>query len=191
MKMVFSFTFLISCLALANAGQESAHGAGHEGGIPEVVYYQAINVGIIAVGMFFMLRKGVVAAFRTKKAEFLEAASKAERAVKAAQVEHEEIRIKLQKLENNTEESLSRAKAEAVDLRNSIIAEAEMISKRIREEAALSAKMEVEKVKNQLREQMIIESMEAAKKMLEQKVGTAEQEMLQKNFTNDIQAVKP
>lgn len=189
MKLVFMLTLLAQTVAHA-AGD--SHGGGHgEGGIPEVVMYQAINVSIIAVAMFFLLRKGIVETFRAKKAEFLEAASKAEKAVKAAQHEHEEIRIKLQRLETNSEESLSRAKAEAADLRKSIIAEAELVSKRIREEAAATAKLEVERVKNQLREQMIRESIEAAKKMLEQKVGSAEQEMLQKNFTNDIQAVKP
>jgi F-type H+-transporting ATPase subunit b len=185
-------TLLFISLVLLTKTVEASSGGASEGhhGVPTVVYYQALNVSVIVVALYYFLKNPVREFFGQKKADFVKAAEKAADAVKKAQAEHEDIRIRLQKLESTSDESIARARAEAAELQNSLIQEAQNISKKIKEEAASAAKIEVEKAKRSLREQLINDSILAAKKNLETKLGSAEQDKLMQGFTREIQEVK-
>lgn len=189
MKILLSlFIILISNIVLAEAG---GHGVAHGSrGIPHVVYLQAINVAIIIVTLFIFLKNDVVSFFKLKKEAYMSAANKAEALLKKAHEDHEEIRVKLLKLESSSEESLAKAKNDAELMHKNLILEAEALSKKIREEASITAQLEIEKAKNHLRHQMISDSMKSAKKLIEDKAGKAEQENLQKSFQNQIGAVR-
>jgi F-type H+-transporting ATPase subunit b len=191
MKILLSlFIILLSNVVLAESGGHGASHAGHTEGIPSVVYLQAINVLIIVLTMFIFLKNDVVSFFKFKKEAYLSAANKAEALLKKANEDHEEIRVKLMKLETSSEESLAKAKKDAELMHKNLISEAEALSKKIKEEAALTAQLEIEKAKNHLRQQMISDSMKSAKKLIEDKAGKAEQEQLQKSFQNQIGAVR-
>ncbi len=188
---VLAPVLLFSIAALANEG--AAHGE-HSAGLDEhtikTIIYQAINVGALVVGLIYFLRVPVQKFFSVKKAEYVSAANKAQEARKAAEDEHMQIKVRLNKLESTADESVSRAKAEAAEMKNQLIAEANAISKRLREEAIAAAKLEVEKAKNSLREELIKESFALAKESLESKVSTEDHSRLQGEFINNIQAVQ-
>jgi F-type H+-transporting ATPase subunit b len=187
--IVILVTLLISALAFANeAGGE--HGGGHEGIPVKLVTYQAINVAIIVIGLIYFLRGPLRAHFKTRKEMFLSAATKAEEALKQAEQERSHIELKLAKLEGSTKESIQKAKLEAQDMRAAMLKEAESISKRIKEEAEAAAKFEVLKAKNQLRKELIDDSIKSAREQLTTKVSNEDHERLQNNFVEQIQVVQ-
>ncbi len=182
--------FVLTMAAIANASEA---GGGHEGAIEvpvKLVTYQAINVVLMFAGLIYFLKDGVKKYFVEKRELFLASANKAEAARKSAEQEHMQIQVRLSQLESTADESVSRARAEAADMKKQLIAEAEALSKKIKEEAALAAKLEVEKAKRDLRASLVQDSIESARTNLNTKVSSDDQQRLQSNFISNIQAVQ-
>ena len=187
---VLSLTLMSASLALAAGG---GHGGGH--GLDEhtikMMIYQAINVGILFVALVYFLKDGVRSFFKDKHAAFLATAEKAQAAKRQAEAEHAQIQTQLTTLENTTNESVSRAKAEAADLRNQLVQEAQALAKKIQAEAQLAAQVEVSRARSTLREQIILEATKLAKETIQQKVSGEDHKRLQGDFIQNIGAVQP
>ena len=183
-QLLIILTLIAPVVALANEGH-----AGHSDGLDEhtiqTIIYQAINVGALIAGLIYFLKKPTQDFFANKKLVFLAAAKKAQSARETAEKEREQIQIKLNKLESTADESISRAKADAVDMKNQLLAEAMAASKRIREEAAAVAEQEVQRAINHLREEMIRESVKLSRAQLAA-VPVEEQNRLQGSFIENM-----
>ncbi|MGZ3802630.1 MAG: F0F1 ATP synthase subunit B family protein [Pseudobdellovibrionaceae bacterium] len=190
MKKWFLFLLVLgTSAALAAAG----HGE-HESGeieIPKVVLYQVINVIILFGGLVYFLKGTVVKFYADRKAGYLAAARKSQSAREEAEKQFIDIKHKLDQLQNSEDENISRAKAEATDLKHSLIREAKEMAARIKEEAEQTAKIEIQKAQTHLREQLLKDSLEAAKAVLTKDIGTADHQKLQSEFVNKVQAVNP
>jgi F-type H+-transporting ATPase subunit b len=184
-----ALTFLYSLAALAQE-HGAAHGAESHEIQTKLITYQTINVIILVGGLIYFLRQPLRDYFKEKRASFLSAAKKAEAARKAAEDQRHQIQVRLNKLESTADESIARARAEAADMKKQLVAEAEAISKRIREEAQEAARLEVEKAKRNLRETLIKESLEVARNQLGTKVTAEDHKRLQSDFLSHIQAVQ-
>jgi F-type H+-transporting ATPase subunit b len=185
--------FLIATLNVsalyAAEGHGSSHANAHEG-VPMVVLYQAINVGLIVVGLFYFLRHKAGAFFAAKREEYIAAQDRAKSALTQAEHEHHDVHTKLIKLETTKQETLMRAKADAVELRRQLMIDAELIIKRVKEEAALAAKLEIERAKAELRNQLMNDAIAVATKEISNKSTNEDQLRLQQNFINKVQVVQ-
>jgi len=189
MKCFFFFiATLLSIMAQASGGEQ---GSGHDAIPVQTLIYQTINVTILFAGLIYFLKNPIKNFFLDKKTLFLSASEKAQAARAAAEQEHIEIQVRLTKLESTTDESISRARAEAADLKKQLIEEAHIISKRIKSEAESAARLEIEKAKNHLREQMIAESVKLTRTQLNTKVSSEDHKRLQGDFIESIRAVQP
>lgn len=185
MRLLLSFSILLTPMVVFAAGG-SASGDHHSVEIPKAVIYQAINVLILAVGLVYFTKGAVVQFFAGRKTAYLEAAQKSALAREQAEKEFTEIKNKLSALDANREESLKKAQLHAEDLKNQILEEAKSVTKRIREEAELTAKLEVQRAQKELRAQLMADSVEAARIVLTKDLGAADQQKLQKDFINNI-----
>jgi len=186
-SLILIGTLMLPILVMANEGGAS----GHAEGIPlKLIGYQTVNVVIMFAGLIYFLKDGLKKYFIDKRASFLLAAEKSEAARREAEQEHLQIQVKLSKLESTADESVARAKAEAADLRKQMLVEAEAISKRIKIEADLAAKMEIQRAKITLRKELVQEAIGAARTQLDTKVTAEDHQRLQSNFINNIQAVQ-
>jgi F-type H+-transporting ATPase subunit b len=192
MKKNSKFLFILFMLDIVFYSQAFAAGGSGGHGLDEhaikTIIYQAINVFVLFGGLIYFLKKPVQQHFKQKKESFIASASKAESARAAAESEHMQIQVKLTKLQNTADESISRAKAEAASVRNQMVAEAEAVSKRIKDEAAVAAKLEYEKAKARIRDLMLQEAIEASRAQLSSKVSNEDHARLQGNFINNMQA---
>ncbi len=188
MKYIFAILMIaLPTLALAAGGE--GHGDPHA--IPvKMIVYQTINIVILLGGAIYFLREPVRKFFKERQGAFVADARKAEDARNAAEQQRADIQLRLQKLESTADESISRAKVEAADMKKQLIAEADAISKRIREEAEEAARIEVEKAKGQLRDTLIQESLKMARSQITTKVTPEDHQRLQSDFINHIQAVQ-
>jgi len=166
--------------------------AAEEGGTfsAKLFTYQCINVGLMVIALIYFLRAGVVQFFKDRRKAYLAAAEKSQQAKNAAELERSSIQAKLNKLENSADESVARARAEAADLRKTLLAEAESLSRRVHDDAAKAADMEVGRAQRQLREQVIKESITAARNQLSSKVSPEDHQRLQGEFINHMQGMQ-
>lgn len=193
MKIVSSFiyfTLLISITSSVGLGSSGHDSHGLESGVPKVVFYQAINVAIILISAIYFGRKKVSDFFHQKKTLFLEAQQKAQSALKLAETEHHEVKTRLEKLLGNKTDSLTKAKTDAADIRAQLLSDAQMIAKKLKEEAVLTARIEVERAKYHLKEQLIKEAFDLSKRDLSAKATTDEQKKLQQDFITKVQVVQ-
>lgn len=174
--------------AFASGGEHHAEGPVE---VPKVVLYQAINVAILFGGLFYFLKGTVVKFYTERKSGYLAAAQKSQAAREAAEKQFVDIKHKLDQLEASQDDSLARAKAEANDMKQSLIKEAQEQAARIKNEAEQTAKIEIQKAQTHLREQLLKDSLEAAKAVLSKDIGSADHQKLQSEFVNKVQAVNP
>jgi F-type H+-transporting ATPase subunit b len=133
----------------------------------------------------------IVKMYADRKQNYLAAAAKSKAAREEAEREFVEVKHKLDQLEASADESLSRAKAEAADMKHQLIRDAQDMASRIKHEAEETAKIEVIKAQTHLREQLLKDAIDAAKTVLSKDIGSADHQKLQSEFVNKVQAVNP
>lgn len=174
------FVFLMPVAVMAAGGEH------HSAEIPKAVLYQAINVVILVGGIVYFTKDAITQFFSGRKSAYLEAAQKSAFAREQAEKEFIDIKNKLSTLEATREESLKKSQAHAEEMKTQMMIEAAAVSKRIREEAELTAKLEIQKAQKELRAQLLTDSVEAARVVLTKDLGAADQQKLQKDFINSI-----
>jgi F0F1-type ATP synthase membrane subunit b/b' len=184
MKAKLTALFLI----FTSLAAQAAGAGGHHFPWDRFVY-QCINVAILTVAIVYFTRKSIKEFFKGRHAQFVAAANKAQAVRLAAEQENQDIKARLSKLEATAEESVLRARAEAAQMKHSLVADAEATAKRLAAEAEASAKLEIEKAKLKLREQLVQESLSAARSALE-KVSSDDHQRLQGQFIENMQAVQ-
>lgn len=182
MKLSMSILILLSPLLALAAGGE--HHGGNE--VPKAVLFQAINVGVLVFGLVYFTKDAIVDFFAGRKAQYLEAAQKSAAAREQAEKDFAEIKNKIENLDKTREESIKKAQTHAEDVKRQILEEAQNASKRIRDDAELTAKLEVQRAQKELRTQLLKDSVEAARTVLTKDLGSADQQKLQKDFINHI-----
>jgi F-type H+-transporting ATPase subunit b len=174
---------LLSSLALAAEGAEA--------GIPAVVWYQVGNFALFVLILFFLLRKKVVLFFREREEAFRQAVLKAKATKEDADNRKRQIEERLSKLEASTSQSIEEARVEAENMHRQIVQEAKELSVRLQEDARRTADFEIQRAQVELRNELLTESLAAAKKVLGEKVVEADQKRLQTEFVDKIQVVRP
>lgn len=183
MKLELLYIIINSCFA-------SGGGHGFDDETKMRIIYQVINVAIIIGAGIYYLKDKVVNYFESRKSDFVQAANKAQEQRKAAEDEHMQIKVKLNKLDSTADESLQRAKAEAADFRNQMLKEAEELSKKIKIEAEQAAKLEFEKAKIAIRTQMVEEAVGMAKQQISTQITQEDHKNLESEFINNMRAVQ-
>lgn len=174
------------------ASEGEHHGPAHltDHDVQKIIY-QAINVGAILIGLIYFLRKPTKEFFQQRRKDYLAAAQKSQDLQRAAEQERANIQAQLTKLENTADESISRARAEAADLKATLINEAKLLSERLRTEAQNTATIEVAKAKMALKEQTIEEAAQLAQKQVASSVSADDHARLNKEFIKNIETVQP
>lgn len=181
---------LLFCSAAAlAAGAE--HGAGHgEEQIPfKQIGWQAANLGILLVALFFFIRKSVVETFQNRQKEFLARAEKTKSALLGAEAALAGIKEKLSALEGGEKKSLEGARLEAEILKASIIKDAEQSAEKIKKDVTHTIDNELSKAKAEINGIILSQAMTAVTKTLKDKnqTGTSAQEA---RFVKQLEQVK-
>ena len=177
---------MMTVLSFANDG-----GGHHAEGVPtSFIGIQALNLGILLAILFYVLRKPVVEHFEARKSTFLTALNKAETARREAESQKAKIAEQLAELKGNAEKSLSQARAEAEELKRQIIREAETLSQTLKQEADRTVRIEVEKAKVALRNELLEQAMQTAEGKLSSQMAEQDQLRLQNEFVEKIQVAR-
>lgn len=163
-----------------------AAGGHHGEGVPySAIMWQFINVAMLFSGIFFMTRKSVIETFAKRKADYIAASEKSFALKQAAEQELKTTLENLSKLKATADDSIRRAHAEAADLKNNIIKEAQENSVRMRKEAQESAAAEVRRARRDLTVSFLGEAFGGAESELK-KLNPGDRAKLQTQFVENM-----
>lgn len=192
---IFSLLFLMVLTSVTVFAETAGHGSGHSAGAEDhgIPWYsvaiQAVNLGILLVLIFFFVRKGIVAAFAKRQADYQEQSQKTAQLLAQAENELKDIKTKLTTLESTELSSLEKAQQEAEVLKNKMIAETEQQAKKMKDDVALIVTAEVYKAKNEIRSAIIDASFEQAREAVKAQ-ATAITQKSEKGFVADLGQVR-
>lgn len=185
---------LLKMFLLMTAISEAALGADahHGGGIPAMsIFWQAFNLTIALLIIYFATRKSMKEYFLQRQTSFVATAQKSEAAKAEAERQLKDIHDRLKQLSQTYGESIARAQAEAADLKKQMIVEAQDLAKRIKDEAHMTVKIEAQRAQRALHEKFVSDSVGSARTLLAKDIGTADHQRLQTDFTKNIEVVSP
>lgn len=189
MKHFMGLLILLGPVIAVASGAE--HGSAHHDiEIPKSVIYQAINVGILVVGLVYLLKDDMVTFFKVRQETYLQAAQRAAFAREQAEREFQDLKNKIAELEKTRELQLQKAKAHADEITSQIATEANQVTMRIKSEAELTARLEIQRAQRDLRNQLLTDSVAAAHTVLSKDIGSADHLKLQNEFINHIEVVR-
>lgn len=186
--VIYIFVILAPIAVMAASGGGGDHDAHH---IPwGALVPQFLNFGAVLILILVFGRKPIIAHFQQRHQQYSDLVTRAEKAKDEAESHKHKISERLTKLEKTSTESIEKARAEAADLKNHIINDAEKLAVKLESEAGRSALFELERAKNELRSEMIQIAINAAREALVDEVDDGKQQKLQTEFVEKIQVVR-
>ncbi len=166
--MIKITAFLAPLFSAAVAFAEAAEHAGvQDEGIPlDKIGWQAANLGILLIVLFYFSKKAIVEMFAKRKADFIEQSAKTKSLLLQAEADLKEIKTKLNHLEGGESASLDRARHEANLIKANLIHEAEAQSAKMKSDAETSIRNELMKAKEEINQLILKEAITAAKQKL-------------------------
>lgn len=173
--------FLISISSVAVAAGDA---------IPsKMIFNQAFNI-ILYVGLLiFLLRKPVKNYFVSRKEAFNADVNRAKHLKEEAEKTQKEILAKIEHLEKNAEADIIKAKADAEELKNKIIAEGKAIAANISKEASKTADAEIAKASLELKQELLNSAIELSKENISSKLTADDYKNVNKSFVDQLGAV--
>lgn len=154
------------------------------------LYPQFFNITIVLALVIFFSRKKLKPFFQEREAKYSDLVTRAEKARNSAESHKKYISEKIEKLDQSASKALELARSEAAEIKGKIILEAQEIAKKMENDARRTIYYEIERIKIDLRNEMMFESFRSAKQILQQDLNLGEQQKLQNDFIMKMQAVK-
>ena len=184
-KIIFAATLLLSVVAFS-----AEHEHVDESFIPlHEIGWQAVNLGILLVAIFFLIRKSIVETFVGRRQNFIEQSEKTQTALKQAEASLSEIKAKFTNLEASEKISLENAKREAQVQKDTIIKEAHEAVDKMKKDAQLMVANELVKAKTEINTAIMTQAIQLSKQNMtkNQGAGAAAQE---NHFIQQLEQVK-
>lgn len=179
--------FLFSQFALAAGGHE----AQDPHAIPvKTIFVQGFNFILLVGLLVYLLRPKIKQLFADRAKTYNDLVERAELAKREAEKSKASIQQRLMELKNTSQKSLEQARGDASELRNKLLNEARTLSEKMQFEAQSTARLEIERAKQELRADLLEAALELSKKSLQEKVNPSEQKRLQSEFVEKIQVVR-
>lgn len=178
-------------LIILSAAVVQAADLAHGSGVPtKTILFQILNLSVLIIGIVYFTKNAVKNAFSERKKTYIIAAEKSKEARDSAEKQFNLVKEKIEHLEASKEKDIQLAKEQAEQLKKQMNQEALAVSEKIKADVQLTVKIELQKAKESLRQELIKESYAIALKVISKDIGNADQERLQNEFIENIKMVK-
>lgn len=187
MKLILNFVILFAATTVSAAS--GGHG---DHSIPwsTMIIPQIVNFTIFVSILAFLLAKPIKNAFANRGQEFEQAVKRAEEARVSAERANQEIKERLEKLEQTAKSSVEEATREAALLKEKIINEAREAAAKLTTEAENSTRHEFERALAALRLELVTNSVKIAEDEIRTKADSSVQAGLQNEFIKKVEGVR-
>ncbi len=169
----------------ANASS-SAHGTGHNEGIPTIVYYQAINVSIFIGILYWFGKDKVREFFSARLTEFHRLALETEQARKNLEHKKTDLVRRTQQLQTTSAQSLAEAKTEAEKMYLSEIEKTKGQAEKVSKDVEAQIITDQQKMIETLRQEALEMSVASAEQQL-QGLDAGEKQKVAQNVQKRIE----
>lgn len=180
------FILLVSAQIVIASSGGGEHGGGHGGGWAMTDTYRVMNFAVLAIALFFLLKKPVSQFLGDRiqsiqeQLEDLEA-KKAEAEKKLAQYEE-----KLATLSSESEKIISQYKQQGIALRDKILAEAASAAEKLEEQARRTIDHEFKQARQQLEQEVFEKAIAKAEEKLKKGITDQDQDKLVDEYLTKV-----
>lgn len=187
-KILLIFIFLLA-FEVFLFPEAYASGAYSRNGIPTFVWYQFINFSIFAGILIYALKDKLPVIFEERVRSYQSAVEKAKKMEAEVQAKSHDLKTKIDSTRRNQEASLKQAREEVLIQKEQILTEARNQAFQLRTETKTILETEWNSLRQALSEQLLEESLSAARDKMKKDVDATAQARLQKEFLDKIQVV--
>jgi F-type H+-transporting ATPase subunit b len=148
--------------------------------------YQIINFVIFAFVIVYFVRKPFLSSLKKRHDELLNAIEQATKAKQEVEQKLVELERKIASLEEESTALLQKAKQDALDLKNKIILDANLIAKKIYQDSEIIAKSAVEDQSYEIRKEIVQKTVLLAEKMITEKLSSEDQKRIVNQYVGEI-----
>jgi F-type H+-transporting ATPase subunit b len=182
---------LMICAASGIAFASSGGGHGEEGapkGWVATDTYRVMNFVVLAVALFFVLRKPLSQALGDRVKGIKEQLQELEEKKKAAEQELIQYDEKLARLEKEASEIIERYKQQGEEAKKRILTEAESAAEKLQEQARRNMEFELKTASAQLQSEILEKALAKAEATIQNKILPEDQDRLIDEYLNKVEA---
>jgi len=183
MKPAFLVTILFSVITMASDGAEQQ-------GVPRVVLYQAINVSILAVILYFVLKDKVRAYYTNKRENYLRASREVAELKRQVEEQANVLRQKIKQLDQTADQSQKKAEADAREFNHKLLTEAREQAEKLKKEAEKTITAEVYRAVEGLKSELVDQAIGNSREIIQNQIKESDQKRLQSEFVEKIRVVE-
>lgn len=182
----------LTILILGFSGSVSASGGGHEEaaskGWVATDTYRVMNFTLLAVLLFFILRKPASAALNDRIQGIQDQLEELESKKAGAEKTLAEYEEKIAALDKEAEQIVAEYVRQGEEARKRILAEAEKSAEKLEGQALRNIEYEFKKAKTELQDDLIAKALVKAEEMLKSKITSEDQDRLVDDYLNKVVA---
>jgi len=185
---------LMVVLLLCSAGGVMASGGGGEGGAGGGSHWQAtdtykvMNFAVLAIGLFFLLKKPVAQALNARIDGIKEQLGELEAQKKSAEDELAKYNEKLATLEGEAETIVAEYIRQGEEAKTRILAEAEKSAEKLEEQAKKNIENEFQRAKADIQAEIIDKALLQAEEIIKSKISDDDQNSLVDEYLDKVVA---
>jgi len=168
-------------------GEGEAHGEGHGGkGWVKTDTYRVMNFAVLAVVLFFLLRKPVSQALNARIDSIKEQLDDLESKKSGAEAELAEYKSKISTLEKEAEEIVAEYIRQGEEAKVRILKEAESSADKLEEQAERNIAYEFKQARKQLQDEIFAKAMGRAEELLRSSITDSDQDRLVDEYLQKV-----
>ncbi len=166
------------------------HGEGHSKakGWVATDTYRVMNFAVLAIALFFLLKKPVANALNTRIKDIKEQLAELESKKEKAEKDLEEYNKKLSLLSDEAEKIVAEYKRQGEEAKARILKAAESSAEKLEEQARKNIEHEFKKAKARLQEEILDKALAKAEELLKTKITDDDQERLVDEYLEKVVA---
>ncbi|MDM8521977.1 ATP synthase F0 subunit B [Desulfococcaceae bacterium HSG8] len=182
--LIGAFIFFVAGVALGSGGGDE-HGAKPKGWIATDTY-RVINFAVLAIALFFVLRKPISQSLDSRIKGIRDQLSELEAKKKVAEKELAEYNEKLLLLDQEAEKIVADYLKQGEEAKKRILAEAEAAAEKLEDQAKRNIGQEFERAKSQLREDILEKALVKAEEIVRQRITDEDQDRLVDEYLEKV-----
>lgn len=188
LAVVFMLGFTVPALGATGGG----HGEGEHGGEPKgwvaTDTYRVMNFGVLAIALFFLLRKPVSKALNARIEGIKDELADLENRKKQAEEELAEYERKLATLDEEAGKIVSEYERQGEEAQKRILSEAEQAAEKLQQQAQRNIAFEYKQAKARLQEEVLEEALGKAEALIRSSMTGEDQDRLVDEYLEKVVA---
>ncbi|MBW2604126.1 MAG: ATP synthase F0 subunit B [Deltaproteobacteria bacterium] len=188
--MTVMMTMLFICfigVSLASSDASSGHESKSKGWVATDTY-KVMNFGVLAIGLFLLMRKPVSQALNSRISGIKEQLGDLEEKKQAAEKQLAEYTEKFSSLEQETEKLIEDYIRQGNETKARIIDEAKQAAEKLEEQARRNIEHEFKKAKSELQQEILEKALQKSEEILKDKITAKDEEKLVDEYLDKVVA---